>query len=459
MNRRALLASLGATLSTVPLAPGAWAGPADLEQVVIVGAGVAGLTVANLLGGAGVACVVLEARDRLGGRVWTRDVGGVPVDLGGMWVSGTRGSPTAALLRHLGHRVRSAPLFTLRTPLVDAVTNSRVGAFGKARLAKRLSGFRPDEHPASWSLEDAIQHHLDAKGLGGDLRRRVEFALRTQIELGFGLPADALSSRADSVTQAFPGGEHLPESTYAPLVAALAEGVEVRRSTEVRAIEHGPKGVLVRTSTGEFEGTHVVVTVPLGVLKAGRITFTPPLPAEKQAAVDRLVMGRLEKVALRFPDGFAPGRGRGNALFLGSRTGDFPLLVDESDRAGHPLWLGLVAADRVPRAERIASMRAALEHLSGQPTPEPVEAIATDWTHDPHAQGAYMVLPPGAGEADVVALGKPVGERLRFAGEATSPRYSGYVHGAMLSGVREAEALLGRTPLALRNGLTLTTKG
>jgi monoamine oxidase len=235
------------------------------------------------------------------------------------------------------------------------------------------------------------------------------------------------------------------------LVNALARGVDVRTGTVVSRIEYSEKGVTVETSNGVVRGSHVVVTVPLGVLKAGSIEFSPALPAEKSQAIDRLAMAQLEKVVLRYDDAFWQSPGSGNLLYLAAQAGEFPLFVDYTPYAEEKPTLVAFYCGDYGRAmasmsdDAIAGRAAAIvNEMTRTTAPSPHTAHVTRWKSDPYALGSYVYLPVGATVDDIEALAAPVGERLLFSGEATSTQYSGYVHGAILSGIREAERLLDR---------------
>ncbi len=439
-SRRQVLIALLASAAGVPAMASS-----RPQTVLIVGAGVAGLTLASVLAAAGVRAVVLEARDRIGGRVWPGRVGSAKVDLGGMWVSGVRGNPVAEVLEQAGVTLRYAPYEGLRTPVLDG--EDRIRLCGKLGMALRAGAFPGFIERGSFADHGAA---LDAflEGRSERARRRAQLAVESGLELSYGARPAAISTRAGEVSLAFPGGEWLPPATYQPLLDLLAEGVDVRTGTAVSSITHDAQGVVMQTSTGTFQGSHAVVTVPLGVLRAGSIRFDPPLSASRQAAMDALRMGTLEKTVLTFDRATWPRVGKDNLVC----DGPVPFLVDLTETTGTPTWMGLTAGYRLPRDERIAATLDALRRAFGA-VPDPVATFATDWEHDPYARGAYLVLPPGVPPDTLDALARPESGRLGFAGEATSRYASGYVHGAFLSGIREAERLLGVTPVRLGCGV------
>ena len=452
---------MGAAASTALWVPGcgsssSGSGGGDAERVIVIGAGLAGLTVGNALTTAGIDTVVLEARGRLGGRIQSLDVGGVPVDVGGMWISGPDGNPAACVLNQEGIGWTAAEPLDLNTRGYDAVLGKEIPPLellGGVTALEQFEAALPSLRQtlgSSASYADAMEEFLSQSGLTGNERRYAEFSIRTQAEITWAIGIELLSL-ADNPSSALPGGEFFPNGSFRGMVEALARSVDVQLGTIVSRIAYDSDGVTVETSNGTERGSHVVVTVPLGVLKHGGIEFSPPLPEAKQAAISRLDMGELEKVVLRYDDAFWPDPANGNWVYVSEQTGEFPLIVDYTAFAGgEPTLVGFYSGgygrsiadlsdDAI--AGRLAEIAG---EIAGAPGPTPTDVHVTRWKSDPFALGAYIYFPSGSSTADIDALAAPVGERLLFAGEATSRQYSGYLHGALLSGIREAERLLGR---------------
>jgi monoamine oxidase len=209
------------------------------------------------------------------------------------------------------------------------------------------------------------------------------------------------------------------------------------------------------------EGSHVVVTVPLGILKRGAPRFSPALPPDRLAAIGRLGFGRFEKVALRFDEPFWRAAGFPHLMVFPRDPGEWMVWVLGLDAFGAgPALVFLVfhsAAGRLLDAGPDAATRWALDLLAeatGRPCPEPTAVAVTSWASDPYTGGAYTHIPPGASPADADLLGEPVGGRLLFAGEHTQSARMAYADGAMTSGIREAKRLLGLPSVRLGPILT-----
>jgi monoamine oxidase len=205
-----------------------------------------------------------------------------------------------------------------------------------------------------------------------------------------------------------------------------------------------------------LDGSHAVVTVPLGVLKRGAPQFAPALPAEKAAAIERLGFGRYEKVALRFRTPFWRDAGLSHLMLFPADPDQVTLWVFDLDAFGAGPVLVAHLFHRVTGQVLDGTPEQAadwvLDQLGealGSPCPRPSAAAVTGWAHDPYSRGAYSHVPPEAEPADLDLLGEPAHGRVLFAGEHTQSARTGYADGAMSSGVREAKRLLQRPAVEL----------
>lgn len=419
---------------------------ANAERIIVVGAGVAGLTTAQALALAGHDVVVLEARDRIGGRTHTAAVGDASVDLGAAWIHGVNGNPLAELFDawKLGKTrdngdygdvvdAKEGPQSTGRTIQVFAELQ---------RFLNRLPQLR-SRLGSEASVADGLAAHLEDRDLAPPLERGLTYAVRSVTETDYAGPAETTSLALFWADEGFGGGDWFPTGGYGALVNALANGLDIRTDAPVSRIEIRDAGVIVHGEANTWSGSHVVITVPLGVLKAGRIAFDPPLPADKRYAIDNMEMGNLEKVILQFDERFWGAND--TLMYIGDPIGAWPQFFDVTDVAGAPAlaclyggnWARKVQSDWTDD-EIVAGALDALQTVIGSPIPTPAATHVTHWTTDPWAGGSYSYPVLGMTPEDSERLAEPVGERLRFAGEATYWEHASTVHGAFMSGLREA---------------------
>ncbi|HEY3815914.1 MAG TPA: NAD(P)/FAD-dependent oxidoreductase [Polyangiaceae bacterium] len=417
-------------------------------DVIVLGAGAAGLTVAREVTRTGLRVLVLEARNRLGGRIWTHHTPAGPVELGAEFVHGAV-EEILGVAREAHLPLREIDRAT--QPETPRGSSPRGAAF--TAIDTILAHARDGE-------DESFQHLVDRVGVDAPTKQRALMLVEgyhaadpTKLGVQSLLDNTAADER--------PGAERQFRwvQGYDGLVAALAaqaipERCTVKLEAVVTALAWRPGHVVVRLATGEeLTAPRVVVTVPLGVLKAGAIAFSPPLPSEKDAALLRLEMGATARVSLLIRDEAWPGRdtfAAESTLFTGrppfpvwwiSQRVPRPVVTGWGGRRGASALASLGEADRVG-----AAVRALAEALAVEPgrLQESVEgAFQHDWVEDPFARGAYSYAGVGGRRAGA-ELGAPIEGTLFFAGEATqSDGHNATVHGAIASGERAAGEVIG----------------
>ncbi len=442
-TRRQFTQLCGASLAAA-LLPGCGDGDPSRrgEHVIVVGAGIAGLAAAARLREGGCRVTVLEARSRLGGRIRSDTSLGATVDVGAAWIHGARGNPLVALAERAGARTVVTDDESLRLYDADGAVTEEDAEAGLARweqLQSQLEDLQEDAGRDD-SLLDGLEEIADA-----DEDPVTVWAGTSTVLIDYAAEARQLSLRDFGADAEYAGEDLLLPDGYVQLVDQLADGLTVRLGHAVTRVARTSTGVTVRTRRNTFSADRAIVTVPLGVLQHADITFDPPLPAATRTAIDRLGMGLLDKVVLAFDEPFWP---RDTQIF--GLVGDQPVtaLVNGLHFTGAPILIGVVAADAARRLERrsdaeiVAGLRRALSAAFGTTVPEPSGVVVTRWAADPYARGAYSYPAVGSSPADRDALARPIGGRLLLAGEATSRDAFATVHGAYLSGRRQAERLL-----------------
>lgn len=444
MTRRQFTLGLG-TMAAAPLLASCGddgGGDASHGHVIVVGAGMSGLGAARRLADAGVKVTVVEARQRIGGRTWTDTSLGLPIDLGGAWIHGPEGNPLTDLAEQAG-----AP--TVETDFEDtvvlqdgaAVDPTAVDAAGGewSRILDDVDGMTADAAPDA-SLADGFVR------TGADFNDPLmQWIVAGAIGSEYAADPDELSLRWFGSEGEFGGGDLILPGGYRQIVDYVARDLTITLGAEVTRITHGGAGVTVETAQGVFDADRVIVTVPLGVLKAETIVFDPPLPEAKRQAIQRLGFGLLDKVVLKFDEPFWVDQfdARTDMISLAGKDQPVSDLVNGSRFGDTPVLIGLRGGSNARTREQDSDEQTVAQLVSALRAPAPTGFLVTRWAADPYARGSYSFLAVGSSPADQEALAEPVGDRLAFAGEATNPEYFATVHGAYLSGLREADRILG----------------
>jgi monoamine oxidase len=413
-------------------------------DVAVIGAGAAGLAAADALSRAGRDVLVLEARERVGGRCFTRRMPGldIPVEVGAEFIHG-EARKTHKLLRAAGIRA------------VESAREQRSLQNGRLRPA---DGFAEAQRAVQGvSLEDDISfaEFLRGRKLSGKTK-----ALATMMVEGFDAADPAKVSARSIIDEWGEGGElgdsqPRPQGGYGPVFdwlarALVARGVRLSLQRVVERIEWRRGSVLVR---GRFLGEpfevmarRAVVTLPLGVLQSKNF-FSPAL-RKKDVALKKLASGPVIRVAMRFDAAFWASRAPGVAFFHNPKA-PFPTFWTPLPMRAPLLtaWAGGPKAERLTGLGEKRLIREALASVhSVFPNPSTLAAAHVhDWAQDPFARLGYSYVLVG-GEDGRAQLAEPVEQTLFFAGEATEAEEPGTVAGALRSGERAAREILELRP-------------
>jgi monoamine oxidase len=418
-------------------------------NVLVLGAGIAGLAAARTLTDKGLSVIVLEARNRIGGRMWTDSSLGLPLDLGASWIHGVDGNPITKLAEEFGAKTvptdgENAIEFAADgTELPDDEFNRMEALFEDIyEEVAEMQDSTDDDMP----LQSAFDQVIASRGLSDDDLRRLNYYIHLVTALEYGADAKDLSAWWWDQGEEFGGEEVIFPGGYNQITDGLAKGLDIRLGTEVKTVRYGSDGVEVETSAGVFVADKAVVTFPLGVLKQASVKFEPLLSESKQAAIERLGMGVLNKVYLKFPAAFW-GEDVETISYVGDRLGEWCDWLSFVPFTGEPVLMAFHGGDKgfaledLSDDEIAAGAMRTLRVMFGGDIPEPEGMLITRWGKDPFSFGAYSHIPPFASGDDYDALAEPVDDVLFFAGEATSREYPSTVHGAYLSGLRAAERI------------------
>lgn len=432
-SRRAVLAGILAA-GTGSAARGAL--PSD-PDVVVVGAGAAGIAAARVLAAAGRSVAVLEAADRIGGRAFTESVRlGLPFDHGCAWLQGPGDLAITELARRRGytlldHSDPSEAVFVGDRHATVAERRAYWSAYGEIEEALEAADGR--DLPAASVIPDGLDWTGTVQSWIGPMDHGVDFR---------DLSTGDVNAFDEHET------DYLVAEGLGTLVAEAGRGLPLRLATPVTGIDWSGDGVIVETPAGALRARACIVTVSTGVLRAGAIRFTPALPDRTAEAIDRLPMGLLTKIALK-TDGDSLGLSE-NAWLTYKVSGEMPAeaCFFLTRPFGQPLLVGFVGGafgwelSRAGEAAAIDFATGELVAMLGTGVRRHITGgLMTGWAADPLTRGAYASAVPGH-HAARAALAQPVGGRVFFAGEAVGGAFMQLCSGAWLSGEATARAVL-----------------
>ncbi len=433
LARRGVLGGLAA-VGTLPFWRPALARAPD---VAVIGAGAAGLAAARTLIARGRSVVVVEARDRIGGRAWTDETTfGVPYDWGCSWLHQADRNPFKKMADAWGyttlyHDDAEERLFVGKRPASAAQRAAYEAAWTALNRAVSRAGRAGRDVPAASVSPRALPWIGTAETWLGPL--------------DMGMDVEDFSC-LDWYAMDDLEPNYLIREGFGALVARFGRGLPVRLNTPANRVRWGGPGVVVETPAGDIGARAAILTVSTGVLASGGIAFDPPLPVWKQEAIGALPMGLLATIPLQFRPGVRFGLPENG--WLTYRTGGGDACFFLCWPFGRDLMVGWVggrfgwALTGAGETAAVDFARRTLGDILGRDAVERafVKGGFAPWGTDPWTLGAYASAIPGAYGARAL-LGKRVGERLFFAGEACAGGFAQTCGGAYKSGEATARAV------------------
>jgi monoamine oxidase len=404
---------------------------ADVD-VVMIGAGAAGIAAARRLTSTGLSTRVLEARARVGGRAWTLRHNGLPLDLGCGWLHSADENEWAMIARTLGLAIDETP-----PPWSRRAHQLNFSAADQKDFAEAWDRFDERVGTAARAPRDCAAR--DCLEPGGRWNALLD-ALSTYIN---GIELDRLSVQ-DFARYRNTGVNWRVEGGYGALMEAYAAGLDVVLDCPATLIDHSGTDVRIETPRGALTARAAIVTVPTSLIASGALRFHPPLPDKMEAAA-ALPLGVADKLFLRVE---APEDVPVQTRLFGATdrvaTGSYHLRP-----FGAPMiegYFGGSFARELEEAGEKAFAEFAIEQIAallGNDMRKRLTVMAvTRWHHDPYARGSYSHAAVGC-SAQRAVLAAPVDDRLFFAGEACSTHDYSTAHGAYRTGIRAAQEVLG----------------
>ncbi|XP_057807749.1 polyamine oxidase 1 isoform X2 [Salvia miltiorrhiza] len=428
-------------------------------SVIIVGAGISGITSAKVLAENGVDDVlILEAADRIGGRIRKEEFGGVTVELGAGWIAGVGGkqsNPVWELARHSD----------LRTCLSD-YSNARYNIYDHSG---KIFPSGIAAHSYQKAVESAIQK-LRKQESNPDVDASLlaeTTAPKTPIELAIDfILHDFEMAEVEPISTYVEFGEReflvADERGYEHLLYKMAETFlftsedgeisdsRLKLNKVVRELQHSRNGVSVKTEDGcVFEANYVILSVSIGVLQSHLISFSPPLPRWKTEAISNCDIMVYTKVFLKFPHKFWPcGPEKEFFIYAHERRGYYTFWQHmENAYPGSNILVVTLTNGESKRIEAQSDQETLIEamevlrNMFGHDIPDATDILVPRWWNNRFQHGSYSNYPIYINHQLVGDIKAPVG-RIFFTGEHTSEKFSGYVHGGYLSGIDTTKALL-----------------
>ena len=413
------------------------------KTVVVIGGGISGLAAAKKLKENGFTVIVLEAQEKVGGRIRTDRSLGVAFDEGASWIHGPRGNPITSLATQA-----RANTFLTSDDSVE-VFNTNGIAYSDTVLTKAESQFESALNAvrSAGTQTKSFQTVFNSLYPTQANDKLWKYMLSAYLEFSTGGDISKLSSKFFDDDEEFNGDEVIITNGYDKVTDFMAQGLEIRLSTRVTGINYANTKVVITANGSNIQADFVVVSVPLGVLKNNVIAFTPSLPANKIDAISNTNIGNVNKFLLTWkkpfwdPDlqyiGYTPDtKGKFN-YFLNIKK-----FTTSNGLMTFALGDYATVTENMSDSQIINEIMLHLKGIYGNNIPSPSNFLRTKWGQNINSFGAYSYPTNGSTSADFDTLANQVNNKIFFAGEHTEREYRGTVHGAYLSGIREADKII-----------------
>lgn len=441
-RRQFLKLGAQAAVASAVLTPArANAAPLADVDVIVIGAGIAGLTAASWLAKRGYEVTVLEAKDHIGGRLQTDWSLGAPFEVGAGWIHGPDGNPVTKLAKAVNGKMVVTEDESFKVFAHDGVEQDYENVVENwdvfTNVIKKVDDAFDNDQPLSKAIK-----RVAPKALKDPL---LAWMFSAYTEFDTGGPLEKLSAYYFDEDEAYDGADVVLTTGYDKILGPLAKDLDIRLNQVVTEVEYEEgDGAVVYTDSGSYESSFVICTLPLGVLKSGDVKFAPTLPKSQRRRIKKVGMGNVTKLAMKFDQAYWPT----DVQYFGLMTkekGRWNYFLNYRTFSEQNILLGLSVGaysgkiEKQGEAAMLKDAMKAVRTMFGDDVPQPKEYLATRWSQDAFSKGAYSYSKLGIQPDDFDDMAKPIADTLIFAGEHTNFKYHATVHGAYLSGLKAAE--------------------
>ena len=419
------------------------------KKVIVIGAGISGLSAAKKLTQYGANVKIIEANDYIGGRIKTAwDFGkDAPFEVGAGWIHGpSADNPTKKLADKLGcdYFLTNDDNVTTFDEDGSEWDDKRWRDVLNIWESTLLKVDRNLELNDKRSLREAIED-INPKALKFP---GVLWALSAYTEFDKGTSIEKVSAVYHDDDKLFKGSDVIIKDGYEVIVNNIAKELDIVLNTKVISINTKAKDLVeIRTDNDIYSCDYVVCSVPLGILKAKKIEFIPELPNKLKESIEKIGFGSVTKIAHRFDKPFWNTK----IQYFGVNTqekGRWNYWLNYRTFCKQNILLGLsvgeysLFADSLSKKQQKADSLSVLENIWGKEVLEPNKTISTSWSEDPNFLGSYSFTKPGSRPKDYENFSIPINNKLFFCGEHTIFDYSATTHGALLTGLNVVEKII-----------------
>ena len=414
------------------------------KKIIIIGAGISGLAAAEKLASEGYDSLILEATDKVGGRIQTTREPGFAFDLGASWIHGTKNNPITKLAKNAKNSTREYDFENISLYLDNGKKiSTKDYKTAEAKLEEIISEISENAQDT-----ESFKTAIDRLYPNIETDPTIKFLLSNYLTFDTG-ELTQLSAQLVDEGEEFSGPEVVIVNGYDLIAKQISKDLEIKYNEQVKQINTENNEIRITTNNNIYTSQIVVVTVPLGTLKAQTIEFKPPLSSEKKNAIANLGFNTVNKFAIQFNETFWD-----DTDFLGlcvdkqseQDIGTFFLNVNKMQKQSHSL-MTFAYGEAAHRSENMSDeeilelITTNLKKMYPTKALPPTKVFRSKWNSDPNTKGSYTFLSTSSTLEDIDILATQQ-EQIYFAGEHTHREYFSTVHGAYLSGQRAAQEIL-----------------